>query len=299
MLGLCYPDIATAQTMGIETSHVECVRFGKGMRVTYLLTNTSNKQRYLNCVGMQAIMDDGSMTSGSWYMMGVTQNTGGDFDAPGIVLLPGVPAKCEAFFKSIPDLQNKVSNLRLDAFVRESENNGVSHEKSLGSCIFSLGAAVIKPLPKSNQKGVYFTNSDFLVSYDGCTRNINGSVKMSFAITNTTKRNIELYSSHEIGDPFPEPATVYDSNGSKYVCSYFGDRSMSLFIDGKKYSYMSDKIIMEPGVAKHFVLTINNVPQTINTLSRVGIWMRNKEYSHNDGNRLTPTELVFKNISIK
>lgn len=299
MLSLFHAERIYAQPMDIEVSNVECVRFGKGMRATYLLTNNSNKQRYLKCVGMQATMEDGSTASGSWYMMGVTQNTGGDFDAPGVVLLPGVPAKCKAFFKSISDAPSKVSNLRLEAFVRESVDNGVSHDKSLGSCTFTLGAAVIKPLPASNQKGVYFTNPDFLVSYDGCIRNVNGTLKISFAITNTSKRNIELYGGHEIGDSFSDPATVYDSNGSKYVCSYLGDHSMSLFVNGKKYSSMSDKIIMEPGVPKHFVLTISGIPQSIRSLSRVGVWMRNKDYSHNDGNRLTPTELVFKNISIK
>lgn len=288
----------SAQSMNISVSNVECVRFGKGMRVTYLLTNNSDNVRYLACIGASATLGDGSRVDGCWYKMGVTQNTGTEYDAPGIVLLPGVPEKCDAFFKNVPDGENTISNTKIFSFVKESTNDGIDFGKRLGDLTISLGSAKLKSLPQSNKVGVCFTNPDFTISYGGCTRAANGTIKLTFSLTNTTRQNIELYACQDIGDPFSDPATAYDSNGSKYVCSYFGDRTMSLLINGKSYSYMSDKIITEPGVPKKFTLTLNGVPMSVKSLSRIGIWMRNKEYSRNDGNRLTPTEIVFKNISI-
>lgn len=298
MLGILQSTTTYAQSINISVSNVECVRFGKGMRITYLLTNNSNKHRYLSCIGATATTSNGTKIDGCWYKMGVTQNTGTEYDAPGIVLLPGVPAKCEAFFKNVPSGENTISNTKIFTFIKESTNNGFEYGTNLGDNTISLGVTPLKSLPQSNKDGAYFTNPDFTLSYINCTRVVNGTIKLTFSLTNNTKQNIELYANTEIGDQISDPATVYDSNGSKYTCRYLGDSSMSLFVNGKKYSYLSDEIIIEPNTPKQFMLTINGVSKDIKSLSRIGIWVRNKEYSRNSGNRLTPTEIVFKNITI-
>ena len=288
----------------IQAKFLACDRFASGMRVTYLLTNTGNTHLYVGCLAASAELKGKDKPIYScWQKLGLSQNLGGEFEMPEVVLLPQVPVKCIAYFQNISSDISHIDNIVLFTKVNESKDEGLTYDTpSFGVKVnLSFGGVDIKNLPSSNLEGSYFNNPDFKLNFLGCKRVGNGKVQLSYTLTNLTDREIVLTLETMIEDVSKHLAAAQDDTGKQYFCEYFGDKVMSLFVDGKDFYYSTTghDVAMQPNVPRKFAVTIDNVPSTSKKIVVFALLARNKELMVNGTAKLVSTKVVLKNMDIK
>lgn len=289
-----------AANYNVRATLVGVHRYAKGVRITYTLTNTSQKHIKAYCYKVTANFGKGSQ-EGCWYVMGLDQQSGGSYDSPACVLYPGIPVKCEAYFSDVASSSVSASNICVEAAYVEGRDNNTAFSDTGHPCMNDnnisstkiVGTGSIQPLQPTNFEGCTYSNPDISLQVKSVARTPKG-VNITFSVKNVSSRIIDLSLEQNAIDS-KKVCTVYDENGTVYESTYFNDDYTSLTFQGYK-EYGQKMFRLRPNESNTVSLTLKKIPASVKSLSLVNILLSDVNLKAEEE---IATFVKFKNLPIK